>query len=416
MKLHVFFSVHERLFGPITDALRSSYGVTSVSGFVWGRDQRKDLEDCVRFEIAPLTVFTTDVLARLDDTPADLAYLSAWEKRCGVPLQHMIIAERHLLRTHTYEQVLRLAELLFRRVEADFDSIKPDVYFSEDVACLASFIHWAVARDRSVRIVFLNNARFPKRVTTYGNPFQQWDRLDAIFPNTPAGALSDEDYAFADKYIKDSRDKLLQLAGLGFRSKLTVGSRFDLGRFKSVVRRWSADDQNPTLRSPTEVVMQRGRRLVRSYLADRRGLFDKPRSDERYVLYPLHFQPEATTLVLAPYYLNQLALIEDIAKSLPAGFRLYVKEHVVSRGRWPLSFYEAIRKVPGVRLLGPDEDGAALLRGAAAVAVITGTHDGLGSAAVRKAIDHVWPRVLQPLPARVPRRRACQRPMASDVS
>src|SRR5262249_50735166 len=94
---------------------------------------------------------------------------------------------------------------------------------------------------------------------------------------------------------------------------------------------------------------------------------------EKYVLYPLHFQPEATTLVMAPYFLNQLALIEDLSKSLPAGFRLYVKEHVVSRGRWPLSFYEAIRRGPGARLLGPGEDTTALIRYAAAVAVITGT-------------------------------------------
>jgi len=96
-------------------------------------------------------------------------------------------------------------------------------------------------------------------------------------------------------------------------------------------------------------------------------------TDERYVLYPIHFQPEASTLVQAPYYLDQAVLIEDISKSLPVGYQLYVKEHVSNRGRRPLAFYKRLRETFGVRLLGPYEDTWTLIRDAAAVAVITGT-------------------------------------------
>ena len=372
MKLHVFFSVHELLFGPIVETLRREHGLKAVSGFVWGNDQKHTLErEGVR--VSPLTVFTTDLLASLDSKPADLEYLADWEQRCCVLLQQMIFAERHLLLRYSYEQVLRLAELIFRRAEADFDSIRPDAYFSEDVACLTSYIHWAVAKDRGVRIVFINNARFPRRVTTYSNPFQQWDLLDAIFPDTPPGTLSADDLVAADRYIRDFRERPAPPTGLMFRARLGLGNRFDLTRLSSFTRRWFEDARNPTLRSPAEAIVQRGRRLTRSYLADALGMFESPPPGERYVLYPLHYQPEATTLVLAPYFLNQLALIEDMAKSLPAGHRLYVKEHVISRGRWPLEFHAAIRRVPGVRLLGPTENTWSLLRGAAAIAVITGT-------------------------------------------
>ncbi len=372
MRLHVFFSVHERVFGPVAERLRRDWGVRSVSGFVWGEDQRKALER-EGVTVSPLTVFTSDVLDQLDDTPADTRYLEQWEKRCGVPLQHMIFAERHLLRRYTHDQVLRIAELVFRRTEADFDTIRPDAYFSEDVACLTSYIHWAVARDRGIKIVFLNNSRLPRRVTTYSNPFQQYDLLDAIFPETPPGTLSDADFEYADRYIAEFRARPQPPPGLLFRARLKLGSWFDLERLSVASTRWARDNRNPTLRSPGEVVAQRGRRLVRSYVAEATRMFERPVPGERYVLYPLHLQPEATTLVLAPFYLNQLALIEDLAKSLPAGFKLYVKEHVVSRGRWPLEFYRAIRRVPGARLLSPAEDTAALIRGAAAIAVVTGT-------------------------------------------
>ncbi|HEY1813783.1 MAG TPA: hypothetical protein VGG74_15635 [Kofleriaceae bacterium] len=372
MKLHVFFSVLERIFGPIVETLRRDHGLGSVSGFVWGVDQVQVLRE-LGVSAAPLTVFSRDILANLDDRPADVAYLAEWERRCGVPIQHMIFAERHLISRHPYDRLLRLTELIFRRVESDFDTLRPDAYFSEDVACLTSFIHWAVARDRGVKITFLNNARFPGRVTTYSNPFQQWDLLDAVFPETPTGYLSDDDLTDADKFLNEFRERPTRMPGLAFRARLDVISKFDLTRLRIAARRWREDPGNPTLRSPGEVLLQRGRRLARSYVADARGLFDRSVEGERYVLYPLHLQPEATTLVLAPYYLNQLALIEDIAKSLPIGHWLYVKEHVISRGRWPLSFYEAIRRVPGVRLLSADEDAIALIRNAAAIAVITGT-------------------------------------------
>jgi hypothetical protein len=372
MRVHVFFSVLEQLFGPIAETLRREHGLAGVTGFVWGEDQR-DYFERAGIRMDRLTIFTRDIADKLDDIPADLAYLAQWEQSAGVSLQHMLFAERHLVARHRYDRLLRLAELIFRRVESDFDAIRPDAYFSEDVACLTSFIHWAVAKSRGVKIVLMNNSRFPGRVTTYGNPFQQWDLLDAVFPNTPPGYLSDSDLEDAATYIAKSRERMTKMPGLSFRSRLNFGSIFDLKRLANVTARWRLDADNPTLRSPSEVIAQRVRRLTRSFAANARGMFEPPVAGERYVLYPLHFQPEATTLVLAPYFLNQLALIEDLAKSLPAGFRLYVKEHVVSRGRWPISFYESIRRVPGVRLLSHAEDGIALIRGASAVAVITGT-------------------------------------------
>jgi hypothetical protein len=72
-------------------------------------------------------------------------------------------------------------------------------------------------------------------------------------------------------------------------------------------------------------------------------------------------------------YLDQVALLQDIARSLPIGRRLYVKEHVSNRGRRPLSFYRAIRAIHAVRLLSPDEDTWSLIQKADAIAVITGT-------------------------------------------
>jgi hypothetical protein len=66
---------------------------------------------------------------------------------------------------------------------------------------------------------------------------------------------------------------------------------------------------------------------------------------------PLHLIPESTTFVKAPYYINELFLIEQISKSLPVTWKLYVKEHQAMIGERSLQFYNRINQFPNVRLV-----------------------------------------------------------------
>jgi capsule polysaccharide export protein KpsC/LpsZ len=76
-------------------------------------------------------------------------------------------------------------------------------------------------------------------------------------------------------------------------------------------------------------------------------------SNERFLLFPLHYQPEASTLVLGYFYDDQLSVIENIAKALPIGTYLYVKEHRIGFGLRRNAYYRRIRSYPNVRLIGP---------------------------------------------------------------
>ena len=54
----------------------------------------------------------------------------------------------------------------------------------------------------------------------------------------------------------------------------------------------------------------------------------------------MHFQPEQSTLTQGNWYLNQVALIENISKSLPLNYTLVVKEHPWGRGVRPIWQYK----------------------------------------------------------------------------
>lgn len=92
-----------------------------------------------------------------------------------------------------------------------------------------------------------------------------------------------------------------------------------------------------------------------------------------YIYYPLHVDPEASTMVLSPHHTDQVSIIEAISKNMPAGMKLCVKEHLPCAGKRPKGFYERIRNIPGVELLSPFLDNFAIINNTALIATITGS-------------------------------------------
>lgn len=91
--------------------------------------------------------------------------------------------------------------------------------------------------------------------------------------------------------------------------------------------------------------------LRRRKLFKKNKYFEDPVEGEKYIYVPLHLIPESTTFVQAPLYVNELNNIEMLSKSIPAGWRIYVKEHQSMLGERPEEFYEKVKKIPNVRLV-----------------------------------------------------------------
>lgn len=81
-----------------------------------------------------------------------------------------------------------------------------------------------------------------------------------------------------------------------------------------------------------------------------------------YVYYPLQLQPEASTNARSPYHANQLAVIENISKSLPLGYYLFVKDHPLGMGMRDTEFYRYIDTLPNVKILPSKISGKELLK------------------------------------------------------
>ena len=97
--------------------------------------------------------------------------------------------------------------------------------------------------------------------------------------------------------------------------------------------------------------------------------------DQKYMYYPLHINPEYSTLTQGTMFGNQLTVIEALAKSIPADWIVYVKEHPamineVVRSKF---FYNRIQELPNVEFAPPYSDTDILIDNAEMIAVINGT-------------------------------------------
>ena len=74
-----------------------------------------------------------------------------------------------------------------------------------------------------------------------------------------------------------------------------------------------------------------------------------------FIYFSLQLEPERSTLIAAPLFTNQIEVITNIAKSLPNGYNLYVKEHpLMSIREWrSISYYKQIMSLPNVKLIHP---------------------------------------------------------------
>lgn len=103
-------------------------------------------------------------------------------------------------------------------------------------------------------------------------------------------------------------------------------------------------------------------------------LFADPKSLEGrdFVVFPMQFEPEATTLIRAYPYVDQIALVKILSKMLPHGVQLAVKEHRGNEGYRKLRDYEELYYEANIVLLPRVMDVGKLVRDSLGVVTLSG--------------------------------------------
>jgi hypothetical protein len=92
-----------------------------------------------------------------------------------------------------------------------------------------------------------------------------------------------------------------------------------------------------------------------------------------FVFITLHLQPEASTAVFAPYFVDQFAFVRNVSRSLPLHYKIVVKIHphmIVLESYKKLKF---LSQIPNVVLVFPDGGSKELIKKSKGVIAIAGT-------------------------------------------
>jgi len=108
-------------------------------------------------------------------------------------------------------------------------------------------------------------------------------------------------------------------------------------------------------------------------ILSQKNIFGRLDNNDKFFIYPLHVQPEASTSVLATYFCDQLSTIKNIAFSLPFPYKLYVKEHPAGVGSKPGHFYKKIKELPNVVLIPPYENAENLIKKSQGIITLSST-------------------------------------------
>ncbi|MGH9246476.1 MAG: hypothetical protein ACRD29_19630 [Acidimicrobiales bacterium] len=137
---------------------------------------------------------------------------------------------------------------------------------------------------------------------------------------------------------------------------------------------------SPTSFAERKLENLRMRRRIHRSLRIYEAAARPPDLDAPYVYYPIHLQPEATTLPMGGVMSDQLNNIRLLAAALPERWTVVAKEHpqmLKFTKEWPRArgalFYEELCSIPNVRVAPVEFSSRRLIAHARVVATTTGT-------------------------------------------
>jgi hypothetical protein len=255
----------------------------------------------------------------------------------------------------------------------------------ESVSNAFAYVGYLVAKQFGATYVGFAPSKLPGRLDVSISQYHRNPRLPGLYADVLAGRVQVPDEA--DRFVAEYRDTFTRkrpdyIVAHDRISRNPLSRYLRVDSFRRVARSIGyqiahRDDfehayQLPDLSRiyPRQLTWEILRSLRVRELRAR--YYAAPDLSRRFFVYPMQFHPESTTSVNAPFYVDELTLIRNIAASMPYGMQLYVKDHRhVAAGRQPLSFYRALSRLPNVTLVDPDVDAKAMV--ARSRGVITNT-------------------------------------------
>lgn len=378
--------------------LKEKYGIQEFCGYVYSRTSYDYL--CKQTDLKyNILLLDEDIHKEYKPAKLDYVFLRQLEKDYGIPnlwpylKNDRVVMRNQLVREYPYdsspyshEEMLKILQVKARTILNFLNTEKPDFIFLSVIGAVGSMLLFYIAKKMGIKTIVVHPAHikntyvlseeynsfsytkkavekytreqtipieFKRKAELFLNNFRQnphphWKLGDPRVQ--PINRAKQFKFLLPNNLIKNIR----WLSGY-FYDHYTKHDRFDY-------------DYIGPLNHLKDSFKRKGRNLLGV-----EDLYDTFDPEENFAFFPLHYEPEISLSLLAPFFTDQIYLIKLIARSLPVGCKLYVKEHPAMVVYRPRSYYQELKKVPNLKLINPALTSFEILPYAKLIATITGS-------------------------------------------
>jgi len=390
-----------KMFFGLMKALQAPLRLERVGFYVADRSYFRQFSQSVpEIESGPYDLLKEwEIVGNAQNGDPDIELIRRYEVSLGNPnLWGALVADRNIYLgkrssffqdyrpRFSHAQMLNILQNTLVNMERWFDEVRPDFVASWICVTLGEYLAYLFARSRGIPVLNLRPTRVGNYVTYGETIFEPSARIRAAYERYSRDGVEDEWLDQARRYVSEAQSGDARYEGApasmpGKRRRVT-GVAHLAGAIVRTVRaeyryRYGALKDNHAPGIVVPVLFRRYLRPMRKRWHRRRlssgYVTEEQLRDLDYVFFPLHKEPENTMLVFSRPYLNQIEVIRNIGQSIPVGMTLVVKEHPVSVGVRPLSYYRKLLGIPNVRLADPGLPAPLLITNARLVASIAGS-------------------------------------------
>ena len=345
--------------------------------------------DCELFAIIQLTDRTKDIFREQqlvkfnqiwifndyvskENHEYDLNFLTSFEEKYGIDLWKIAYTDPTLSynRYHkfTRDEILSIFTQECKLFEEVLDKVKPHFlairsYDNQDTRILVE-----LCKARGIKILMASGTRLDERWVIS-------DEDDYLQDYTKNNSDSSITYDVLQKYLNTS--SLRQKKIMTYRKNTTwkdLQSALFLFLFHHNDKYLFLNHGRSRSKIITKNISSQLKKKYRASFINKNCTYEID-ADEKFVYFPMQYEPERSLYIPAPFYTNQLEVITNVARSLPVEYKLYVKEYPGMKVQnWRnTSYYKQIMNLPNVRLVHTSVNAKEIIKKCSLVVSISGS-------------------------------------------
>jgi len=309
----------------------------------------------------------------------NLDYLSQFEKKYNIELWKLSYNDRIFYNYNAFykfseNEVLSILEQQCKLFENIIETTKPDFVIFPMTNSGRMEIFYEMCLKLGIKILMLNSNRFGGRLFI-SEKYEKIDYSDIkISENVTKRSIQDLRDILYQQHSFDDANKFASQFLKSKKMAIKAGIQYFLFSKNTNLKTHYTYFGRNKIKVLYHTIIMSLKKKYRLYFINKNFL-KTITDDEKFIFFPLITEPERSLNIAAPFHTNLIELATHIVKSLPIGYKLYVKEHPTMDIRdWrSISFYKKIMNLPNVKMLHPNVNPKKFLPQCSMVITIGGT-------------------------------------------